>query len=76
MQGNVSDIKYTPSAECVLYKNERNIGYIRTQLGTIIMHITDQIFNPSFPELIFFKEIVNNMGITLLNKLLSHVKKI
>ena len=39
----------------------------------IIMHVTDQLFNIGFVDLIF-KKSVNNMRIKLYNKLPSQVK--
>lgn len=43
----------------------------------ILIHVIDQIFNPSFVDLVFKKKkSENNMGIKLYNKLSNHLESL
>jgi hypothetical protein len=55
---------YVCNGDCVGYYIKRNTGGLEQNSGTIIIHVTDQIFNASSVGLIFLKKkSVNNMGV-------------
>lgn len=48
---NILPLPCIYNADCILYNNERGL---EQNSGIIIVHVADQIINPSFLGLIFF----------------------
>ena len=58
----------------IVHYIKMTIAGLEQNSSMIIIHVIDQIINPSYVELIFKKKKVNKTGIRWCNKLPNHFK--